>query len=179
VRLRTLTALLLVLAACTAVGCGADEETKPSIPATSADALLTQLGSVEDRFNFGDGACNDIPENQRTVNDQIAALPSSVDPDVRNALQDSFDHLFDLTDEQCDEKKGQETDTDTETTETTETTDTETTDTTETQPTDTTETTDTTPPDTDTDGGLPPGQGGEPPGQGGDNPGGGAQGPGS
>jgi hypothetical protein len=173
VRLRTLTALLLLLAACTAVGCGADEETKPSIPPTSANALLTQLGSVEDRFNFGDGACNDIPENQRTVNDQIAALPSSVDPDVRNALQDSFDHLFDLTSEQCDKTKGQETDTNTETdtdTETTDSTNTETTDTnTDTETTDTTNTettdTNTTPPDTGPT--VPP-----------DSGGGGAQGPG-
>jgi hypothetical protein len=168
VRLRTLTALLLLLAACAAAGCGADEETKPSIPATSANALLTQLGSVEDRFNFGDGACNDIPENQRTVNDQIAALPSSVDPDVRNALQDSFDHLFDLTSAQCDKTKGQQTDTETDTTETTETTETETTPTTETQPTETTPT-DTTPTDTaPTDTGPPESPGG----------GGGAQGPG-
>jgi hypothetical protein len=160
VRLRTPTYLLLVLAACLVVGCGADEETKPSIPATSANALLTQLGSVEDRFNFGDGACNDIPENQRTVNDQIAALPSSVDPEVRNALQDSFDHLFDLTDSQCDEQKGQETDTETTPTETTETTTTTTTtDSTETQSTETVPT-DTVPTDTGpTDTTVPPDDG--------------------
>ena len=156
-RLRNLTPLLLVLAACVAVGCGADEETKPSIPADAAANLMTRLGSVEDRFDFGDGACRDIPEDQRLVNDEIARLPSSVDSDVRNALQDSFDHLFDLTDEQCDEGKGEQTDTNTDTTDT--------------------GSTDTTPPDTNTDV-PPPGQGGEPPGQGGQNPGGGTQGPG-
>jgi hypothetical protein len=176
VRLRTLTALLLVLAACVAVGCGADEETKPSIPASATAEFMVRLTSVENRFNFGDGACNDIPSDQRLVNDEIARLPSSVDGDVRNALQDSFDHLFDLTSEQCDKTKGQETDTNTETTDTTET-QTETTDTTETTPTDTTST-ETTPTDTSTTPGAPPGQGGEPPGQGGENPGGGAQGPG-
>ena len=167
-RLRTLTALLLVLAACAAVGCGADEETKPSIPATASAELQTRLNSVESRFNFGDGACNDIPEDQRLVNDEIARLPSSVDSDVRNALQDSFDHLFDLTSQQCDKAKGQQTDTETDTTQTTDTTDTETTPTTETQPTDTTPT-ETTPTDTaPTDTGPPqsPGDGG------------GAQGPG-
>jgi hypothetical protein len=181
VRLRNLTPLLLVIAACVAVGCGADEETKPSIPVTATGEFLKRLDSVEARFNVGGGACRDIPEDQRLVNDQIARLPSSVDSDVRNALQDSFDHLFDLTDEQCDEGKGEQTDTNTDTTETTktQTTDTSTeTDTTETntEPTDTGPT-DTTPPDTDTDS-LPPGQGGEPPGQGGQNPGGGAEGPG-
>jgi hypothetical protein len=159
VRLRTLTSLLLLLAAFVAAGCGSDEEPKPSIPATATNELLGQLGSIEDRFDFGDGACNDIAENQQTVNDQIAALPSSVDSDVRNALQDSFNHLFDLTSEQCDETKGQETDTETTTTETqtTETQTTETTDTTETQPTETTPT-ETTPPDTTT---TPPDTGGD------------------
>src|SRR5204862_57867 len=83
-------------------GCGADEETKPSIPAAASGEFLKRLRSVEARFNVGGGACRDIPEDQRLVNDQIARLPSSVDSDVRNALQDSFDHLFDLTDEQCD-----------------------------------------------------------------------------
>jgi hypothetical protein len=169
VRLRTLTALLLVLAACAIAGCGADEETKPSIPAASANELLTQLGSVQDRFDFGDGACNDIPENQQTVNDQIAALPSSVDADVRNALQDSFDHLFDLTSEQCDKTKGQQTDTQTEPTNT-EPTNTEPTNTepTNTEPTNT-EPTNTEPTNTEpTDTGPPEQPGG----------GGGAQGPG-
>jgi hypothetical protein len=173
--------VLLVLAACLAVGCGADEETKPSIPAASSTELLGRLNEIQDRFEFGDGACNDIVrDSEPGVRGVLARLPSSVDADVRNALQDSFDHLFDLTDEQCDESKGEQTDTNTDTTETTETqttdTETETTDTTNTEPTDT-EPTDTEPPDTDTDD-LPPGQGGEPPGQGGDNPGGGAQGPG-
>jgi hypothetical protein len=181
VSLRKPTSLLLALAACVAVGCGADEETKPSIPGTAAGDFFKRLDSIEARFKVGDGACRDIPKDQLLVNDQIAKLPSSVDADVRNALQDSFDHLFDLTDEQCDEGKGEQTDTNTDTTPTTETqttdtsTETETTDTN----TDTTDTgsTDTTPPDTNTDV-PPPGQGGEPPGQGGQNPGGGTQGPG-
>jgi hypothetical protein len=159
-----------VLAACAVAGCGSDEEPKPSIPADATTGLLRELTSIEQRFDFGDGACNDIAENQKSVNDQIAALPASVDSDVRNALQDSFDHLFDLTSSQCDEAKGQDTDTETTTTETqtteTQTTETQTTESTntETTPTDTTptDTVPTTPPDT-----------------GGDDTGGGAQGPGS
>jgi hypothetical protein len=170
VRLRTLTSLLLVLAACVAAGCGSDEEPKPSIPSDFTAAFNKELASVEARFDFGDGACNDIAGNQRTVNDLISKLPSSVDSDVRNALQDSFDHLFDLTSSQCDEDKGQNTDTETTTTETqtteTQTTETQTTESTntETTPTDTTptDTVPTTPPDT-----------------GGDDTSGGAQGPGS
>jgi hypothetical protein len=166
VRPRYLTALLVVLAALLVAGCGSDKEPKPSIPAASTSELLRQLSSIESRFDFGDGACNDIDENQQSVNDTIAALPSSVDSDVRNALQDSFDHLFDLTSSQCDVKKGQQTDTNTETTQTqTTTTETQTETTqTDTTPTDTTPT-DTTP--TDTTPTTPPDQGG-----------GGAQGPG-
>jgi hypothetical protein len=169
VRPRHLTALLLAAAALAAAGCGSDKEPKPSIPASATAEFQKQLSSIEDRFNFGGGACNDIAENQKSVNDDIAALPSSVDSDVRNALQDSFDHLFDLTSSQCDDKKGQQTDTNTETTETsTTTTETQTTTETDTTPTDTTPT-DTTPPDT-----TPT----TPPDDGGDQGGGGAQGPG-
>jgi hypothetical protein len=139
-----------VLAAGFGAGCGSDEEPKPSIPQDSTNALLRELTSIQNRFDFGDGACNDIPGNERSVNDIISRLPSSVDADVRNALQDSFDHLFDLTSSQCDEKKGQETDTESSTTETpTTTTETSTTETTATETTQTDTTpTDTTPTDT-------------------------------
>ena len=45
-RLRNLTSLLLALAACVAVGCGADEETKPSIPAIASGEFIKRLDSV-------------------------------------------------------------------------------------------------------------------------------------
>ena len=172
-RPRHLTALLLVAVAALAAGCGSNNKPKPSIPASATTEFMRQLSSIEARFNFGDGACNDIAENQQAVNDQISGLPSSVDSDVRNALQDSFDHLFDLTASQCDKKKGEQTDTNTETTETqTETTETKTeTTNTETTQTDTTPT-DTTP--TDTTPTTPPGNGNQ---GGGNGNGGGAQGP--
>jgi hypothetical protein len=169
VRLRTAISLLLAIAACAAAGCGSDKEPKPSIPQANTNALLQQLGSIEDRFKFGDGACNDIAENQTIVNDQIAALPKSVDSDVRSALQDSFDHLFDLTSSQCDTKKGENTDTETTPTETTDTTSTTETTTTSTETTDTTTSTDTTQTDTGTTDTTP-----VPPD---DGNGGGAQGP--
>jgi cation transport regulator ChaB len=174
VRPRFLTALLLVAAAAPAAGCGSDNEPKPSIPASFTQQFEQRLTSVENRFNFGGGACNDIPKDQRLVNSEISRLPSSVDSDVRNALQDSFDHLFDLTSSQCDDKKGRETDTTTETTQTqTQSTETQTeTSTTQTAPTDTTPT-DTGP--TDTTPTPPPDDGG---GGGDEQGGGGAQGPG-
>jgi hypothetical protein len=111
VRLRTTTTLLLAVAAGLAAGCGSDEESSP-IPADSASALTRQLNSIQSRFQTGGGACGDITggldPNQPAVQSAIDSLPQDVDPDVRQALQDGFDRLFILTDEQCD-VEGQET----------------------------------------------------------------------
>ena len=157
---RIITTLLLLIAAVAATGCGADEETKPSIPADSAQALEARLDEVQRRFDAGGGACGDIiNDTQPAVQSILASLPSSVDADVRGALTDSFDRLFELSAEQCDDEEQSTTPTETETqtteTETTDTTETETTDTTETEttPTETTPTTETVPPPTD-DGGT-------------------------
>jgi len=161
---RIITTLLLVIAALAAAGCGADEETKPSIPAESAQELQSRLDEVQRRFDAGGGACGDIVnDTQPSVESIIGSLPSSVDADVRGAVADSFDRLFELTADQCDDQEESTTPTETETTDTTETettdtTETETTDTTETEtaPTETTPTTETVPPpadDGDTGGG--------------------------
>ena len=106
---RAATVALLALAAAIAGGCGADEEKGDPIPAAAAADLEKRLDSVQGRFDFGGGACGDIPEDQALANQTIQSLPESVDADVRAALQDGFDRLFQLTDEQCDEQKGQET----------------------------------------------------------------------
>jgi outer membrane biosynthesis protein TonB len=128
--------LALALVALVA-GCGSDKEGKP-IPADQAAALQKQLDSIENRFDFGDGACADIEDKSiPAVRQELDSIPSSVGSDVRDALRRSFDRLFELTASQCDEQKGQET-TPTETTPT-ETTPTETTPT-ETTPTETTPT---------------------------------------
>ena len=157
---RIITTLLLAIAVVAAAGCGADEETKPSIPADSAQALEARLDEVQRRFDAGGGACGDIiNDTQPAVESILASLPSSVDADVRGALTDSFDRLFELTAEQCDDEEQSTTPTETETqtteTETTDTTETETTDTTETEttPTETTPPTETVPPPAD-DGGT-------------------------
>jgi hypothetical protein len=157
---RTITTLLLAIAVVATAGCGADEETKPSIPADSAQALEARLDEVQRRFDAGGGACGDIiNDTQPAVQSILASLPQSVDADVRSAVTDSFDRLFELSAEQCDDEEQSTTPTETETqtteTESTNTTETETTDTTETEPTTPTETTPTTetvpPPD---DGGT-------------------------
>jgi hypothetical protein len=109
------TTTLLVLAAClVAAGCGSDDEGKP-IPATIADQLQTRLNEIERRFDFGNGACGDIENDSRpAVNQLIASIPDNVDVDVRRGLQDGFDRLFALSEEQCDQGEQTDTETDTE-----------------------------------------------------------------
>jgi hypothetical protein len=106
--------VIACLAAAVLGGCGSSDEKGKPIPAATRAELDKQLNSVQNRFEFGGpGACSDISENKDSVQKTIDALPSDTDEDVKNALQDGFDHLFQLTDEQCDEKKGQNTDTET------------------------------------------------------------------
>jgi hypothetical protein len=181
VRTRKLT-IPIVLAAGLIAGCGADDENKPSIPPDSAAALEEQLDSIQSRFNVPGGqACGDITggddPNTSVVRNVITSLPDSVDADVRDALVQSFDRLFELVQQECADLQQTETTPETDTTETTETTETttETTPTTETEP-PTTDTTETEPTDTNTipTETLPP----EDEGEGGDD-GGGGFGPGS
>jgi hypothetical protein len=122
-------------------GCGGDDSGNP-IPAATASALQTELNGVQRRLDQGSaGACRDILEgtngpNKQRVQDLIDSMPSGVDSDVKSALQDSFDNLWDLVQQDCDDKASSEqptkttptqTETDTTPTETqTETTPTET-----------------------------------------------------
>lgn len=131
-------AAILACAALLGAGCGSNSEGKP-IPRSQVTELQKQLNSIQDRFSFGDGACNDIVgDNLPSVRRTLGQIPDTVDADVRNALSDSFRRLFDLVSTDCKQTSGQET-TPTETTPTTptETTPTETTPT-ETTPTETT-----------------------------------------
>ena len=50
---------------------------------------------------------------ERPVAVKLLAEHLADDPDLRDALNDGFARLFELTSEQCDEQKGQETDTET------------------------------------------------------------------
>jgi hypothetical protein len=106
--------VLLALGAClAAAGCGGDEEGKP-IPAATATALQSQLDNIQARVDNGSaGACRDIVEGSRGPNKQqvqqlIDSMPDSVDSDVRSALQDSFDNLWDLVDQDCQDKADKE-----------------------------------------------------------------------
>ncbi|MGH2715279.1 MAG: hypothetical protein ACRDM7_15575 [Thermoleophilaceae bacterium] len=170
-RTRTTTTLFLALAAGLATGCGGDEEPEGApIPQQAAADLESRLAEVERRMEAGGGACADIQNDTLpAVSSIVGSLPQDVDPEVRDSLERSFERLFQLTQEQCDEQKGQDTteaepppppETDTETTETAPPDE------------DETETEEAPPPEEQPGEELPPGQNGEPPpGQGGEVPG--------
>jgi hypothetical protein len=106
--------LLALLGAGLAIaGCGGDEEGEP-IPAQTAQALQAELDGVQARIDNGSaGACNDILEGDRgpnleRVQQLIDGLPDEVDPDVRSALEDSFDRLWELVQQDCDDKAQEE-----------------------------------------------------------------------
>jgi hypothetical protein len=142
---RTSGALALVACLAAAVsGCGSDDEGAGITPDAAA-ALERQLASIQGRFEVGGGACTDITDgddpNTTAVQQTIDSLPDDVDPDVRDALQQSFDRLFELVQQECEEPPAETNTTpepEPEATETTETTPPETTET-EPPPTETTE----------------------------------------
>jgi hypothetical protein len=138
--------LALVAVSVALAGCGGDKEGKP-LPAAQAQQLEGRLQDAQLRLaNGSEGACKDIlNDTQPKVGRIIDSLPDNVDADVRDALSESFDNLWRLVDDRCQEiadqskpeptKTEPETDTNTNTN-TTETTQTETTqtETTQTEP---------------------------------------------
>jgi hypothetical protein len=99
---------MLALAACLAAlavaGCGSDKQGK-QLPREQVSALQRQLNSIEDRLDAG--RCQDILDrrdpNVPVVRRNIDSLPGDVDPDVRDALVKSFNRLFQLVQDQCQE----------------------------------------------------------------------------
>ena len=96
--------LLLALGAClAAAGCGSDDEGGKPIPRAQAQALETRLSEAQRRLDDGSaGACRDVlNDTQPAVREILTSIPSSVDPDVRDALSQSFDNLWNLVDDEC------------------------------------------------------------------------------
>ena len=103
--------LLLALGAClAAAGCGSDDEGGKRIPAAHGGrSRRPSSTSVQARLDNGTpGACKDILEgprgpNRAAVQQLIDGLPDDVDPDVRDALQESFDNLWSLVESKCED----------------------------------------------------------------------------
>jgi hypothetical protein len=149
--------LLALAVGFTVTGCGGDDEGAP-IPSATANALNAELDGVQARLDQGSaGACRDVVEgprdpNRERVQELIDSMPDDVDSDVRSATQDSFDRLWELVEQDCDDKAQREQSQEPEETTPAETTPTETTPPEETTPTETTPT-ETTPPEEEE---LPP-----------------------
>jgi outer membrane murein-binding lipoprotein Lpp len=96
--------VLVVLLALAIAGCGSgDEKPKASIPAADVAKLNERLDRLQKQLDVGGGACADITNETRPViESDLQALPESVDADTRKALNESFERLFQLVDEQCD-----------------------------------------------------------------------------
>ena len=111
--LKRISLLALLGAGLAIAGCGGDEEGEP-IPAQTAQALQAELDGVQARIDNGSaGACNDILEGDRgpnleRVQQLLDSLPDDVDPEVRSALEDSFDRLWELVQQDCDDKAQEE-----------------------------------------------------------------------
>jgi hypothetical protein len=102
--------LIAALAALCASGCGGSGSKGRPLPSQQALALQRELDSVQRRFDFGDGACKDIQNSSKPdVQAILASLPSNVKADVRDALRQSFDNLWNLASSQCDTAKNQPT----------------------------------------------------------------------
>ena len=103
--------LIAALAALWASGCGGGSGSKGRpLPSQQALALQRELDSVQRRFEFGDGACKDIQNSSKPdVQAILASIPSNVKADVRDALRQSFDNLWNLASSQCNTAKNQPT----------------------------------------------------------------------
>jgi TolA-binding protein len=136
-----LLALVLAASAAVAAGCGGDSGPDPSIDNADATTLVTKLEEISANVDV-DSPCVAEDRTGDLISD-IQALPSSVDADVRQALDDGANNLQDLLSSECEERTATETTTTEPTTTeetTTERTQPTTTERTETEPETTTET---------------------------------------
>ena len=115
----------LAVCACLGLGaCGSDDEPEgEKLPAASVTALQNRLDEVERRYEDGTananaGACNDIQTDSFSgpdgIDELVAALPEDVDPDLRTAVEDSFENLRNLAEQGCADATDTESDTVTE-----------------------------------------------------------------
>ncbi len=164
---RLLAALLAGLAASALLACSGS--TKGLIPASNAGPLQSDFETVQQAAENGDGDCTATEAALLKTNEDLAALPTTVDAGLRNNLRQGVANLSSRARALCAQPLPQTTTDATvkpTTTATTPTTTTPTTSTTTTTPT-TPTTTPTTPTTPNPGGGTPaPGEGETPPGAG-------------
>lgn len=101
-RVKPIFAVIGVVALLAAVsGCGGDEDPEPSISGESALALIGTLQEIQ--ANVDNGSCLVAADKVGELIDEINALPSDVNEDVRDALERGAVNLRGLVDDpdQC------------------------------------------------------------------------------
>ncbi|HWH44906.1 MAG TPA: hypothetical protein VNT32_09255, partial [Thermoleophilaceae bacterium] len=95
---------------CLALGaCGSSDDEFDPIPASNAEAILTQLDQVEERCDAGQ--TNSALFQVRELQNKADALPDGIDPALREAIRDGIDRLSRLVEADCSEEEPVETDT--------------------------------------------------------------------
>jgi outer membrane murein-binding lipoprotein Lpp len=87
----------IVVLALAVAGCGSKQ--KKTIPASNAQALLTQLDQTAS--NFDKGNCNGAEFDVGQLQDKANRLPSSVDPEVKTNIQNGLTRLSTLVHDNC------------------------------------------------------------------------------
>lgn len=102
-RILTVSLCLLIM---TLGACGGEDPGK-GLTSSTAGALTQELASVERRIDQGSlGACEDVLEDSvPTIQRRLDSLPAATDPELRSALDDSFDRLRTLSEQECDERR--------------------------------------------------------------------------
>jgi len=101
-------AALTLAGALALAGCGSSDDPEGDpLPSASVERLEVRLDEIERRYqeavdNGNVGACEDIGDDSLpAVQDEIDGLPQSVDPELRAAVERSFDRLAELTEAEC------------------------------------------------------------------------------
>ncbi len=90
-RAKPIFAILALVASLAVAGCGSDDESQGDLPPDDAATLLGQLEEVE--ANLDVGSCFVAADEADNLIADIQDLPSSVDGDLRRALENGAEQL--------------------------------------------------------------------------------------
>jgi hypothetical protein len=91
-----LTCVILAAAAFAIAGCGSQKRT---IPTKEGQSFLRQLDNISSQVD--NGACTGAEDKVNSLENQMSALPSSVDPEVKSNLLDGVQRLAVLVRKDC------------------------------------------------------------------------------
>ncbi len=103
---RRLAPAVLALVAALAIGCGDDSREEGGVPRDEARALLDSLDQADQQFNKD---CGELEESTvPAIQEQVQELPTTVDPELRRALDESVAELPELA-RDCEEPEPETT----------------------------------------------------------------------